>query len=289
MFRTLKHHIFRSPYQSLAAILVVSLSLFLISVFFLLGAGSQKVLQYFESRPQVTAFLKDEIKPQEIEIIKTKIQSNPSVKKIDYVSKEDALKIYREQNKDNPLLLEMVTAKILPASLEVSTIDLSSLKSIAGELKKEPMVEDVIFQEDVISALSLWMQTIRKVGIGIAGFLLIVSIMTIIVILGMKISQRKDEIEILKLLGASSWHIRIPLYLEGIIYGIVAAIVSWIISYVSLLYLTPYIVKFLSGVSLLPLSPIFLLEMLGGLIFLGATIGFLGSLVSVSRFMRSIR
>jgi len=289
MFKTLKQHIFRSPYQSLAAIIVVSLSLFVISVFFLIGAGSQRVLQYFEGRPQVTAFLKDEVKPQEIEMIRARVQAKDKVKEVSFVSKEDALKIYREQNKDNPLLLEMVTAKILPASLEISTTDLKSLKAIAEELKEEPMVEDVIFQEDVIVALSSWMQTLRITGLVVAGFLLAVSVLTILVILGMKISQRKDEIEILKLLGATSGYIRGPLYLEGIVYGIVAAVISWVLSFASLLYLSPYIVKFLSGVPLLPVSFLFALETLGGLVCLGVVIGFLGSLFSVSRFLRTIR
>lgn len=289
MFKTLAQHIFRSPYQSMAAVLVVSLSFFLISVFLLLFLGSQKILQYFESRPQVTAFLKDEIKTQEIELIKQKLIDSNLVKKIDYVSKEEALKIYKEQNKNNPLLLEMVSAKILPASLEISTQTLSSLKKVAEMLKKEPLVEDVIFQEDVIVTLSVWMQTVRKIGIILAVFLLTISILTILVVLGMKVSQRKDEIEILKLLGASFWFISVPLYLEGIFYGAVAAIISWGVSYLSLLYVTPMLLNFLSGIPILPVSFIFMLELLGGLMALGVVVGFLGSFLAVLRFKKAVR
>lgn len=289
MFKTLTQHISRSPYQAIAAVLVVSLSFFLISVFFLLGLGSHKILQYFESRPQVTAFLKDEIKPQETEFLKSKIESMPRVKNVSFISKEDALKIYKEQNKNNPLLLEMVTAKILPASLEVSTEDLASLKTIAEELKKEKFVEDVIFQEDVIVSLSSWMLTLRQIGLVVAVFLLFISVLIILVILSMKISQRKEEIEILKLLGASSWYIRLPLYFEGMIYGMVAAIVSWGLSYLSILYASPFLIKFLSGIPLFPVPPIFMLELLGGLVVLGVAVGFVGSFLAVSRFMRVVR
>lgn len=289
MFRTLKQHIFRSPYQSLAAVLVISLSLFLIAIFFLLGYGSHLILNYFESRPQVTAFLKDEIKPQEVDLLKARLLTTGKTKKIDYVSKEDALKIYREQNKGNPLLLEMVSAKILPASLEISTIDLSSLREVAEILKKEDKVEDVIFQEDVITRLSSWVKIIRNVGVGLAAFLLFVSILTVLVILGMRISQRKEEIEILKLLGASSWYVCVPLYLEGIIYGMMAALISWGLSYLVVLYITPYVQEFLSGIPLLPLSTTFLLETLGGLLTLGVVVGFLGTFLAVFRFTRAIR
>lgn len=289
MIKSLKHHIFRSPYQSIAAVMVVSLSLFLISVFFLLGAGSQEVLRYFEGRPQVSAFLKDEAKPQEIELLKTKIQASAKIKKIDYISKEEALKIYRQQNKDKPLLLEMVTAKILPASLEVSTYDLSSLKEIAEILKKEPIIEDVIYQEDVITSLAKWTQTIREVGIGIAGFLFFVAVVTVLVIVGMKVSQHKEEIEILKLLGATIWYITLPFYLEGIIYGMTAALVSWGLTYLTVSYFSPMLAAFLSGVPLLPVPLIFMLKELAGLLGLGIIIGFFGSFLAVFRFIRTVR
>jgi cell division transport system permease protein len=254
-----------------------------------LGAGSQAVLRHFETRPQVSAFLKDEVKPQEVELLIAKVRGMGEVKKVDYVTKEEALKIYREQNKDKPLLLEMVSAKILPASLEVSAYDLSSLKEIASLLKKESAVEDVIYQEDVVSALSQWVVTIRKGGLGLAVFLLLVATFSIVVVLGMKISQKKEEIEILKLLGASAGDICLPFYIEGIIYGLLAGVVSWGLGYLLILYSTPFLVKFLAGIPLLPVPFFFMLAVLGGLLGLGAIVGFFGSLLAVSRFSRAVR
>jgi cell division transport system permease protein len=289
MIKTVKQHIFRSPYQSLAAVLVVSISLFLISLCFLLGAGSQTILRHFETRPQISAFLKDEVKPQEVELLMAKVRGMEAVKKVDYITKEEALKIYREQNKDKPLLLEMVSAKILPASLEVSAYDLSSLKAIADGLKKESAVEDVIYQEDVVSALSQWVMTIRRGGLGLAVFLLLVATLSIVVVLGMKIAQRREEIEILKLLGASAVDICLPFYLEGIVYGLLAAIVSWGLGYLLILYSTPFLVKFLAGIPLLPVPFFFMLAVLGGLSGLGVIVGFFGSFLAVSRFSRAVR
>lgn len=289
MIKTTKDHISRSPYQSLAAIFVLSLSLFLLSAFFLIGAGSQAILRHFESRPQVSAYLKDEAKTQDIDLIKARIETNPKVKNIEYISKEQALEIYKEQNKDKPLLLEMVSAKILPSSLEISTYDLASLKSVAETLKKEEMVEDVVYHEDVVSSLSNWMATVRKFGLVVAAFLLVIAMATILIILGMKISQRKEEIEILKLLGASPFYISAPFYLEGMFYGIVAALISWGLSYGAILSSSSFLTQFLTGIPLLPVSPLFMLEVLGGLLFVGVSVGFVGSVLAVSRFNRSIR
>lgn len=289
MFKIFRQHISRSPYQSLAAVLVISLSLFLISAFFLLGTGSQIILQYFESRPQLIAYLKDEAKPQDIELLRAKIEATGKISKIDYVSKENALKLYKDLFKDKPLLLEMVTAKILPASLEISPKDLSYVKDLALTLKSEPIIEDVNFEEDVVSSLSKFVSSLRKGGIALAGFLLLISILTVLIILGMKISQRKEEMEILKLLGASPWYIRSPLYLEGIFYGLVAGIVSWGVTYLAILYSTPFLINFLNGIPIFPISVIFMLEVLSGLLVLGFFVGLIGTFLAVSRFNRSVR
>lgn len=289
MLKTLRKNIFRSPYQSLSAVLVISLALFLINIFFLIGAGSGAILTFFESRPQVIAYLKDEVKPQDINLLKAKIESNVIVKKIDYVSKEDALALYKNLFKDKPVLLEMVSAKYLPASLEVSTTDITSLKTVAEILKKEPSVEDVDYQEDVISTLSSWLNSLRKFGFVLVGYLFFTSVLIVLVILGMKISQRKTEIETLKLIGASSFYISLPLYVEGIFYGLVSAIISWGVGYLLILYLSPFLIVFLSGLPIFPIPVVFMLELLAGLSGLGILAGFLGSFLAVFRFMRTSR
>jgi cell division transport system permease protein len=136
----------------------------------------------------------------------------------------------------------------LPASLEVSTKDISFLPDVAQILKNEPTVEEVIFQEDVVKALHSWTSTLRKIGVGLIGVLGLVSLLIILVIVGMKITMRREEIEILQLLGATSWYIRAPFVLEGIFYGIVGAFLAWGVSYLLLLYVTPFLVSlFLSS------------------------------------------
>jgi cell division transport system permease protein len=289
MFKTFKQHIIRSPYQSMAAILVVSLSLFLISVFFLLGVGSQIVLQYFESRPQLIAYLKDEAKPQDVEVIIAKIKATGKAKQIDYVSKEKALEIYKQLFKDKPLLLEMVTAKVLPASIEISPYNLSSIQELATMLKKEPLVEDLDFEEDVVKNLANFIVSLRKIGLVIAGVLLFIAVLTVVVVLGMRISKRKEETEILKLLGASSWYIRFPLYLEGVFYGLTAAIISWGLTYLIILYNTPFLTSFFAGIPLFPVPVIFMLEVLAGLLLLGAIVGILGSFLAILRSAKTAR
>jgi cell division transport system permease protein len=103
----------------------------------------------------------------------------------------------------------------------------------------------------------------------------------------MKIALRREEIEILKLIGASNWYIRTPFLLEGAFYGGIGAIISWIISYLLLLYATPFLTSFLLGIPILPVSPIFMLTLLSGLVLVGAGVGVGGSLLAVWRYLKS--
>jgi cell division transport system permease protein len=286
MIKTALRHIKRSPYQSMAAILMMSLTFFIIGVFSVTAIGMEFVLRYLETKPQITAFLKDDIKNQQIELLKGKLESTGKVKKIKYISKEEALSIYKSEFKDTPLLLEMVSAKILPASLEISAVNLAGLPGIAEVLKNDPIVEDLIFQKDVVSLLSSWVTSLRKAGLFLVAFLTAISVLMVLIVVGMKISSKRDEIEIMGLIGATSGYIRIPFIIEGMIYGITSGLVAWLATYILLLYSTPFLVSFLAGIPLFPIPWQFILTLLGGLLLLGMTIGGAGSFVATKHFLK---
>ena len=284
--KTAWQHLRRSPYQALAAIGIMTLTFFVAAIFIFIAVGSQAILRWFETRPQVTGFFKDEVTMTQVETLKERLNQTNKIADIKYVSKEEALAIYREQNKNDPLLLEMVTANILPASLEVSTTDLTSLGEVAKILKEAPEIDEVIFQEDVVTSLSEWTSAIRKIGLGLIIALSVFALSIILVIIGMKIALRRDEIEILRLIGASSGYVRWPFLLEGMFYGVVGAIIAWLMAVILLLYSTPFLVSFLAGIPLLPVPPLFLALVLFVLILGGLAIGSLGSLIALKRYLR---
>src|SRR3989344_3559309 len=155
-FKTTWRNIRRSPYQAFAAVFVMTLTFLFISLFTFLLFGSSRAISYFESRPQVTAFFRNEVKQEDIDNLKDNLLATDKIASVKFVSKQDALKIYTEQNKDDPLLLELVTADILPASLEISTIKIENLSEINKRLLDSPLVSEVIFQKDVVSVLTSW-------------------------------------------------------------------------------------------------------------------------------------
>lgn len=284
--RFAKRNIRRTPFQALAASMVMLLTFLAVMMFVILAAGSQASLRHFESKPQVIAFFKDGTTPQDISAIENALHQEPRVTNTKFVSKEDALQIYREKNKNDPTLLELVNANILPASLEISTQDPQDLSPIAEILKKEPVVSEVIVPEDVVQTLTSVTKIIRTVGAATVGFLLVFSTLIIWMIIGFKIRLRRNEIEIMRLLGASPAFIRNPFILEGIFYGLTGAAIAWVISYAVLWYLTPFLQGYLEEVNILPVNPLFMLALLGCSLLLAIIVGSLGSISAVRRYLK---
>ncbi|MFC1790491.1 cell division protein FtsX [Patescibacteria group bacterium] len=277
-------YIRRSPYQALAAIMVMTLALFTSATFSLVALGSAKILNFFETRPQVIVFLKDEMSKKEIDKLTFKLLGSGKVEAIKHISKEEALRIYEEQNQADPLLLEMVSAEILPASLEISAREIGYLEEIALILKEEAGVEEVSFQKDVVAVLEKITRGIKIGGGGLIIFLGFVSFWVVLIIVGMKASMRRREVKIMKLLGATNSYIWGPFLLEGVFYGLLSSLFAWGATWLLLAWLTPFLADFLTGISLLPVPvPVMLLVLLG-LTFEGVFIGSLGSLLAVKRY-----
>lgn len=278
-------HIRRSPYQALAAIIIMTVTFMVAGFVFLLSLGSAVVIRYFEQKPQLIVFFSDTKDEEEIKVLQEKLTQVEEVASVKYVSKDEALKIYKEQFKNDPLLLEMVSADILPASIEVSTKNISDLSQIAAGLKSEPEVSEIVFPEDVISALSSWVKTVRLLGVGLVGFLVIASLFTIITVVGMKIALKSSEIEILQLVGAGTGYIRSPFVLEGLIYGLLGAFFGLLVNTGLLVYATPFLSSLLTGIPIFPIPVIFYALFAAGMMSAGALFGILASLVAINRYL----
>jgi cell division transport system permease protein len=282
-------HIRRSPYQSLTAVCMMMLTFLAITTFAFIVFGSSAVINYFESRPQVTAFFRDGTTEQNIDDLKNQLDSTGMVSSTKYISQDQALQIYKQQvksEKDSSLLLDLVSADILPASLEISTVKIEDLGQISQILQKSPYVSDVVYEQDVVSKLENWSNAVKVIGVILIVILTMVSIFIMMTVIGFKVSQKRDEIEIMKLLSATNWYIRWPFILEGILYGTVGTFIGWVIASGGLLYFSPYLQTFLHGIPILPVSPFFLLGVLLGEIVLAVLLGFLASSLAVLRYLK---
>jgi len=278
----------RTPYQAIIASLILTLTFFALAVFSIISAGSYVLLKHFEAAPQVIAFFEkgkdiDVVKQEEI---KKKLELSGNLASFKYVSAKEAELIYKEKNKDDPLLLELVDYKILPPSIEISATKIEALPALKNILAAEPLVKDIAFYEDIVDALTDWVTNIRIIGVSLIGFLFILSTLIIFVIISMKVAAKKREIKIMQLLGASSWFIQGPFVVEGTFYGAIGAFFGWLFAYISLLYATPLLLSWFEDIDLLPVDPMLMLVLLGAMILAGVLIGAISSFLATRRFFR---
>lgn len=294
--KTAWNNIRRSPFQAMAATFVLTLTFFVITMLALLVYSSQQVIRHFETRPQIIAFLKIDAKEDQIAILQQKLVNDQRVKSVKYISKEDALAIYKEATSENPLLSELVNPSIFPPSLEISMNDLSFASDVIDQLKADPSVDDVGFTAslkgksslgDVVQKLRDVSWYIRVGGSALAIFLAGTSFLVLIVIIGMRMTTRRGEIEILKLIGATQGFIRNPILLEALMYAILGTVLGWVFALLVVLYASPSLLMYFKDIPILPKNTLQLFNLFGMLLGVELAISIflalLGSSVAVSR------
>jgi len=276
----------RSPYQSLASILILSFTFFVAYSFSFFLVGSEVVLRFFETRPQVIAFFDIEANNSEINEIGRSMQEQDYVSGVKLVSKDEALSIYQAENKDDPLLLELVTAQILPASIEVSGNTIGDLPRIKNDLEEFDNVDEVVLQQDVLDSLSSWTTSMRFVGLVSVALLSFISLLIMVVVIGMKVVAKRPAIAIMRLIGATKWFIKSPYVFEGIMYGVVSSLIGWGLSYVGLLYITPWLKEFLGTIPVFPIPQAFYAFQISIGSLLGILLGAFAGSIAVGRLIK---
>lgn len=298
--KTALGYIRRAPFQALAAIFVLTLTFFVTTLVSVLTYSSSQLISYFETRPQVIAFLKDGIKEDEVATLQHKLEEDSRIREVKYVSKEEALSIYKNATSDNPLLGELVSPSIFPASLEFSVKDLTYAQDVIDQVKGEPIVDSVGFTaalggesnlKDVVGRLRTVTTYVRLGGGVFVGILALTSFVVLLVIISMRMTTRREEVEILNLIGATRGFIRSPIILEALIYAVVGVFVGWITAFIALLYLAPSAVAYFGEIPVLPkdtvsLVSLFGLILLGELVF-GLILATFGSMLAVSRVRKA--
>lgn len=288
----------RTPYQSLASFSVLFFTLFLaifvvFTLSFLYG-----LLGYVETRPQVTVYFRNETSEDDIFKMRDELVNSNKVASVKYVSKNDAFKIYKELNKDNPLLLEMVTADILPASLEIYAKKPSYLPEIAKAIENKTGVDEVDFQKIIVERLVNLTNTIRIGSLVFFIFLIFNALITLLSLGHFKIALKKDEIELYKLLGASDFYIQKPFVQEGLFFGIVSSLTAFGIFAGVIFYSQPFISSYLKGINNLvldldfikltiwPINPLFLSVVLLLIMISGVLISVISSLLATKKYLK---
>lgn len=280
---------------SLAAIGTIATCLFLLGIFYALISNFQNMVYNAESTVGITVFFDEGISQEQIEYIKSEVSACKTVKRVIFISAEEAWEnfqkeMYSEDEKigdtfdgENPLKDS--------ASLEVYLSDVSNQESIVNLIQKMEGVRKINSSNSIAAGLTSFNTLVTYVSASVIILLLMVSVFLISTAVATGIRVRKDEISIMKYIGATDLFIKLPFIVEGIVIGLVGAVVPLILLWLIYDRLIHFILEHFSVLSqwltfvdtmdefrtLIPLS-----------FLVGIGIGFVGSVLSVRKHLREV-
>ena len=287
----------RTPYQTSAAFLVLFFTLLLSGILFISLSFIQGLLSYVETRPRIIVYFQIKAEDAEIRAVQKKLEATGKTEKIEYVSKKEAYNIYKEFTKDDPVLLEMTSPDILPASLEIDAKSPEYLPVLADFLKDQPGVDEVEFQKDIVQNLLNLTRNIRRAILVFFAYLLIMSIIVMATTTSFKTALKKEDIALQRLLGATNLYIRQPFIAESVFLGLFASICANVSLAIILFSLNSFLSVFLAGLPDLtisvmnmslqvwPFNLMFLLTTFGITTLFGLFISLVASLAATNRYL----
>ncbi len=282
-------NVFKNKKSTISSLTIMCATMLVFGIFFLIGENVNYIINTVEQAQGIEVFIETDATEAEIEELGTKIRAMDAVNKVEYVTKEQALNRLKDRLKDQAYVLEIYEENnILPTSYIVTLTDLSKTKEVQEEILTFDHVKRIESSDQTISTLLKIANGIR-IGTGIfLLFLIVISVFIISNTIKLSVHSRRKEISIMKYVGATNSFIRWPFIIEGIIIGVVAALLSIII--IGLLYnLVAGQIMESSVVALINISLLSFSEMFNLIICvymgLGIGVGVLGSAISMRKYL----
>ncbi|MCA1797812.1 MAG: permease-like cell division protein FtsX [Geobacteraceae bacterium] len=280
----------QSPLLSGATIGTIAVALMLLAFFTLIVLNVQNITQQWSRDIQVTVYLERVPSTLKLEQWEQEIKDHPMVKSVNYISQEQAFERFRDRLGQNDDLLDGLLPEILPASFELGLVQEArserGAETLVQELKRNPAFSSFRYGQDWLKRYDAFMFLLKLTGTLAGGFLIFATLFIISNTIKLTIYARRDELEIMTLIGATPMFIKIPFLAEGALQGVIGALLAlggchalyyfFLKKGLSALLTTTAA----SNIDFLPLS----LQL--GVIFLGFLLGICGSMLPLRKFVR---
>jgi len=280
----------RSKRLNFIALASIGLSLMGLGLVVALQVGIDRLADFVEGKVEVVAFMNDQLPPQEVESFLAKIKGYPQVAGVEYRSKEDAL---REFSGDPALkrFVDALGANPLPASLRVQLRNKTpeTVRGFVAWMNEQPGVEETIYGGGDADRLLNILRVVRLGALVLTVSLVIAAVIIISNIISLMVFARREEIAIMRTVGATTWFIRVPFLIWGMVQGMAGGLAASGLLY-GIWYAIAYFARKDVGLDLNALVPPEMIRLVLyaalGLAGAGALLGFIGSLFSVGRQLR---
>jgi len=297
VWRTGFKNIFRNAWLSSAATAIMVVTILVLTFFAFSTVFVRTQLAQVRSKIDLSLFINDDATQNQIQTLQSKIGTIPNVTSVNFVSKTDALDRLKNSSSEGAKLAQSAQdiGNPLPASFEVKLSNIDNISATNTSIKgltEASIVTDSSYdnrddsRKGVVENIIKISNSVSKIGAVLSILFLVISLLIIFNTIRMAIFTRREEVEIMKLVGATKWFIRGPFLVEGALYGILAAIISLAVT----IPLTRTISSFLTdklgaGPTLQYFSSHFLL-LSGGMFAVGILIGVISSWLALIRYLK---
>jgi len=327
LFKNSSQHILRNKGLAFASVIVMTLTFLISSTFGVAFYVATNILDYVDKKIPVKIFIENTASEDQIKYIESTVKSiNPSAI-TKYNSKEVSYEIYTKANVNDPSLTYDVNPSLLPAFIDINVANQKDALDIYNKLLDKLLVKTDKTYDEVKKAKENFMykgkdlylmkddfkyivsirlnqktseffkelrNTVQIVGVVMAIFLIVVSLIIIFITTGMAIYSNREEIETMELVGATPAYVRIPYIFDGAIFGFFGALVStsilylagWMFIYNNAGGIVPFLNSFFAGIEWVNLGVTGLIGLFFGLLAIGSFIGALASAIATKRYLK---
>jgi cell division transport system permease protein len=287
----------RNAWLSTAATAVMTITLTIIVISFISSSALSSTIKGVTDKIDVSIYLNDAVTPAQRQTFQAALTADADVASVNYVSKADALTSYERQISGNQQLLEglQLAGNPLPASLEVKAKDPKKLDSIIA-ITNEPQYHVFLdptappsyhgTNKDAINRIVSVSNFFKTSELVASLIFVVISTLIIFNTIRMAIFTRREEIEIMKLVGATKWFIRGPFIFEAAMYGIIAALIAVVLSYIILLGGGPKLGSYINVQSTINFFRAYPVLIIAGELVVGIFIGAFSSMLALSRYLK---
>ena len=280
--------VWRNRSMGLASVTSISSVLMILGLVLIMVLSiNNLVMDTKDKFDEIQIYIADDVPDEELTEIENKIRNNEGVLSVMYESKEQALENWKEDWEENAYLLEGIETNPLPNSYIIQLKNLEYADSVVDSIKGMNGIEKIQYNKEITENLILVSNYIRLGGIIITGVLIFVSVFIISNTIKITVASRKREINIMKYVGATNGYIRGPFIIEGVLFGLIASLISIVIVYYGYGYFFDSVKETLFSMFTVVLAPPKDLFSDIAIIFLaiGVGIGALGSMLSLKRYL----
>lgn len=289
------NNFWRSPVVSLASVFTMLVTLFVVGSLLLSNAFLNATLQTIQDQVDISVTFNPEAAETEVLALKESLTLLPEVTEVEYLSREQELASFRERHKDNSLIIQSLDEVGNPfgARLNIKAANPSQYETIAGFLEarggeegSSQLIDNVSFKKDVVDKLLKVIDSSQRIGFAVTLVLVIISILVTINTISLAIYTSREEISVMRLVGASTLYVRGPFMVEGLIAGVIAAIGAVILLYPATIWVRNATTNVYGGINLVAyyvdnFTQIFLI-LLGS----GILLGVIASYLAVRKYVK---